>query len=351
MAGGSGSRFWPHSRKKRSKQFLSLVGKQTLIESTVRRFLPLTSPDHLFVVSNIGQKCEMEKQHLPVPSQNIIYEPIGKNTAPCIGLAALFVEARDPEAIMVVSPADHLIRQEDRFRKTVMAAVSLAGQKDALVTIGIQPDRPATGYGYIQIKENLGKLNGISSFSVRTFAEKPNLATAERFLKSGDFYWNSGIFIFKISVLLKAFEKYAPDLYEALLTLKKVIGNNNYEETLEKVYRQIRGISIDYAIMEKADNVFLVKGEFEWNDLGSWEQTYKLSKKDSDGNAIQGDVVTMDSRNCYISTSSGVIAVIGMEDIIIVQEKDATLICRRDRVEDVKKIVERFKRKNLQKYL
>ena len=351
MAGGSGTRFWPLSREKKPKQFLTIFGKRSLIQSTLLRFKPMVNWEDIYVVAKKTQEEEIKKHILEVPQENLLFEPFGKNTAPCIGLAAAVIQKRDPDGIMIVSPADHLVKKEAVFRKTIDAAVKLASEKDGLVTIGIFPDRPATGYGYIQVDEKIDSINKTEAFTVKTFAEKPDLATAQRFLESGDFFWNSGIFIFRISVFLKALEKFLPDLYESLLEIQAHLGKPDYEEVLQKAYKQIRGISIDYGVMEKAKNVYLVKGDFLWNDLGGWEQMYKLSHRDKNGNFTSGNVVLLDTKNSYVHTTEGVVAVLGLEDIVVIHEKGAILVCKRDEGEKVKQIVELLKRQKLTKYI
>ena len=351
MAGGSGTRFWPRSREGKSKQFLTILGKQSLIQSTVTRFRSFIEPKDIFIVAKKSQKKELEKHVFKVPKENFLFEPMGKNTAPCIGLGALFVQQRDSDGIMVVSPSDHLIQKEANFRKAVIAAGKLASEKEGFITLGIPPSRPSTGYGYIQIDKEAGSYGGVKVFNVKTFAEKPNLATAQRFIKSGDFFWNSGIFIFKASVFLRTVEKFMPDLYDCLMEIRKFLNKPNYEDVLQKVYRQIRSISIDYGIMEKAKNVYLVRGNFVWNDLGSWEQVYKLTSTDKEGNASYGNTVLLDTKNSYIYSSEGVVAVLGLEDVVVVREGDAILVCKRDRAEEVKHIVEKLKRQKLQKYV
>jgi len=351
MAGGSGTRFWPHSREDKSKQFLSILDKRSLIQNTVRRFQKIFSKEAIYIVAKATQEEELKKQAHEVPKENIIFEPVGRNTAPCIGLAAVTLQKRHGDGIMVVSPADHLIQKEAVFRRAILAAVNLAEKENGLVTIGITPDRPATGYGYIQIDNEVSTDTKVSAYKIKTFAEKPNLATAERFIKSGDFLWNSGIFVFRTSVFLQNVKSFLPDLYDGLMEIKKAIDSPNEKTVLDRVYHQIRGISMDYGIMEKAKNVFVVRGTFLWNDLGGWEQVYKLSPKDKNGNAISGDVVTIDTKNAYISSSKGMIAVLGLEDIIVVEKGGAILICKRDRAEDVKQVVQRIKRNKMNKYL
>lgn len=351
MAGGAGTRFWPRSREGKSKQFLTIFGKDSLIQSTAERFRSLVSWEDIYIISKKSQRKELINQIPKVPQKNLLFEPRGKNTAPCIGLAALFVQKKDADGIMVVSPADHLIQKETRFRKVVMAGVHLAEESKGLITIGIPPDRPATGYGYIQVDGEVGPINGVDSYRVKLFAEKPNLETAQRFIQSGDFFWNSGLFIFRVSVFLKAVEEFLPELYDGLMEIQKSLDRSNYEEVLQKVYRQIKNISIDYGIMEKAENVYLVKGDFVWDDMGSWEQVYKLSQRDKNGNAITGNAVLLDTKNSYIYTSKGVVAVLGMENVVVVQEGGATLVCKRENAENVRKVVDRLKRQKLLKYI
>jgi mannose-1-phosphate guanylyltransferase len=351
MAGGSGTRFWPRSREGRSKQFLAIFDKKSLLQTTVSRFSSFIDVNRIFIVAKADQVETIIPHVRKVSKEQLIYEPTGKNTAPCIGLAVVHIYHRDKEAIVAVTPSDHLIKKGSLFRKTMEAAFQLAAKKDGLITIGIPPNRPATGYGYIQVDAEIDVINGVHAFGVRTFAEKPNLATAERFLKSGDFYWNSGIFVFKASVFLKTLEEHLPDLYDGLGKISEAIGKPEYDEVLQKVYSQIHAISIDYGVLEKAKNVYVVKGSFEWSDLGSWEQVYKLSPKDGAGNVMVGDALAVDSRNSYVHSSDGVVALLGLDDVIVVQENGATLVCKRDRAEDVKKVVNHLKKNQYHRYL
>ena len=351
MAGGSGTRFWPKSRESRAKQFLPILGRKTLIQQTVDRFAEIIGRENLFIVAKREQQPLFERQTVRIPEANFIYEPQGKDTAPCIGLAAVTLHKMDPESVMIVTPSDHLIRKLTKFKRSILAAGQLAREENAFVTLGIVPDRPATGYGYIQIGAKAGSFCGVDAFRVKTFAEKPNLETAKVFLKSGDFFWNSGIFVFKTAVLLGAFEEFLPDLYDGLCEIRDALDTPRYEEAIKRVYQQIRSISIDFGVMEKAKNVFCVRGSFEWNDLGSWEQVYKLSDKDAQGNAAEGNAVLIDTRNVFVSNDSGVVALLGMENVVVVQEGNVTLVCRMDRTEDVKRVVDRLKRKKNEQYV
>jgi len=351
MAGGSGTRFWPKSREDKSKQFLTVFGKKSLIQSTVARFKPIISPDQIYIIAKESQKENIKTQLPEIPLENVILEPIGRDTAPCIGLASLFIHEKDPEAVAVVTPSDHLIRKETLYRKTIQTAAKLATRKDGFVTVGIVPERPATGYGYIQINSKKEWIDRVPVYCVKTFAEKPNLATAKRFLESGDFYWNSGIFVFKVQVLLKAIQTYLPDLYDGLMEIRKSMNKSGYHKTLKKVYQEIKGISIDYGIMEKTKEVYLLKGRFSWNDLGNWEQIYRLSPKDKDGNVILGNSLLLNTKSSYVDSSDNFVALVGLENVVVVQEGNSTLVCSREHVEDVKKMLELMKRKKQIEYL
>jgi mannose-1-phosphate guanylyltransferase len=350
MAGGSGTRFWPKSRESKAKQFLPILGRKTLIQQTVDRFAGIVGRENLFIVAKKGQEPLFEEHVAGISSSNFIYEPQGKDTAPCIGLAAVILHKRDPDSVIIVTPSDHLIRELPKFKKSILAAGQLAREENAFVTLGIVPDRPATGYGYIQIGAKEGSFYGVEAFRVKTFAEKPNLDTARVFIKSGDFFWNSGIFVFKTSILLKAFEEFLPDLHDGLCEIRDALDTPGYEDAVSRVYRQIRSISIDFGIMEKVKNVFCVRGSFQWSDLGSWEQVYKLSDKDGQGNATEGNAVLIDTRNTFVSNDGGVVAVLGLENVVVVQEGNVTLVCRMDRTEDVKQVVDRLKRKKNEQY-
>jgi mannose-1-phosphate guanylyltransferase len=351
MAGGSGTRFWPRSRSVKPKQYLSLFGEGSLLESTIGRFEKFISAENIYIVSGKSQSAVLEEQTPTVPRRNLIYEPVGKNTLPCIGLAALFAAKDDPEGVMVVSPSDHLIQDDELFRDTVLAAANIAREKDGLVTIGITPGYPATGYGYVQVENQLQDKNSIRQFKVKRFVEKPGYEQAAAYLEQGNFYWNSGLFVFKVSVFLDAVKKYAPALYADLLKIGEHIGKPSFEDVLDKIYREIESISIDYGIMEHADNIYLVEGNFRWNDLGSWESVYLFSEKDEQGNAGSGNSLLLDSRNSFVYSDNGIVALIGLDDVVVVKEGNATLVCKRDKAEEVKKVVDQLKAAGDHRYL
>jgi mannose-1-phosphate guanylyltransferase len=351
MAGGSGTRFWPRSKAAKPKQYLNLFGTESLLQSTIKRFSTFTSTDNIYVVSGKSQSTVLEQQTPMLPKANLIYEPIGKNTLPCIGLAAMFAEKVNPEGVMVVTPSDHLIENDELFRDTVLAAVKIAEERDGIVTIGITPTYPATGYGYVKTANEITGSEKINQFKVERFVEKPNEETAASYLKQGGFYWNSGMFIFKIPVFIDAMKQFAPALYSDLRKIQSDLGNPSFEQTLDTIYRAVESISVDYGIMEHAKNIYLVEGNFVWNDLGSWESVYLTAEKDVNGNAGAGESVIIDSKNSYIYSETGIIALVGLNDVIVVQDGNTTLVCKRDKAEEIKKVVDRLKAENKNQYL
>ena len=350
MAGGIGKRFWPRSRRSKPKQLLDIVSSASMLRLTYDRLKNISEEKKIYAVANPGLKESILEELQEMPTSNYITEPCGKNTAPCIGLSAAIIAERDPDAVIGVFPADHLIRDTASFRRAVQTGYQVARDHDALVTFGIRPTRPATGYGYIQLNKKKPILDD-TAFKVKTFAEKPNIDTAKRFIESGDFLWNSGIFIFRADVILDMIEEYLPNMHAGLMEIKRYMDRPNYAEVLDRVYHQIKSISIDYGIMEKAKNVYTVRGKFYWNDLGSWEQVYEISNKDKQRNVVSGGAVLVDVKDSYVSSSKGVVAVVGLDNVVVVQEGGATLVCARDHVEDVKKVVNQLKHKKLNKHL
>ncbi len=351
MAGGVGSRFWPRSRKALPKQYLPLLGKETLIQAVCHRLQVFLPTERIFIVSTKSQ-LPLLKEQLPwFKSSRLIVEPFGKNTAPCIGLAALHLHYLNPEAIMIVLPSDHLINNTEKFTELLDAAVRIVSQHpEALVTIGIEPTYPATGYGYIQRGEEFSTASN-RAFRVRAFAEKPTQEVAEQFFSTGEFLWNSGIFVWRASTILQNIDALIPDLSAGLREIRQAMGTDQLAAVTEKVYKQIHSDSIDYGIMEHASNVIVLEGNFGWSDVGSWEEVYNICSKDEDGNVIIRDPVVRNVKNSYIESSGRTIAVIGVEDLIIVDTPDALLICRRDQSQDVKWVVEKLKHSGLQKLL
>lgn len=348
MAGGIGSRFWPRSKKRKPKQLLRIFGENTMIQDTVNRLAGLVPKKNIIIITNEVQKVRLMEQLPKIPEENIIAEPFGKNTAAAIGLASVLVNKLDEDAVMLTFPADHLIADVEDFQETLKNAAKFAYQSKGLGTIGITPTHPETGYGYIQFDENSID-EGI--YKVINFAEKPNIRTAKRFLKTGDFLWNSGMFIWHVSAILREIENYLPDLYKGIKTIEKSIGTEKFPLVLKKVYGQLKSISIDYGVMEKSKDVFLTKGDFGWNDVGSWEAVYQLSEKDANENALIGDVYSMESQDNYVFSPQKFTAVIGASNMIIINTKDALLVCNRKNSQDVKSIVEYLKMNNNEKLL
>lgn len=351
MAGGSGTRFWPRSRKAKPKQYLTLFGNQSLIQATISRFTAFIPEDHVFIVSGKSQQDILEEQ-VTLPKQNLIYEPVGRNTLPAIALAAVVLAQDNPDGMLVVSPADHLIQNEGLFRKSIESAVKIAESSEAIVTIGITPNAPATGYGYIQIADEIRLGQEIKSYQVSRFVEKPNLETAQAYLASGEYFWNAGIFVFRISSFLKTVEKLAPKLHADLMEIAEAAGTSRFDQVLEQIYPRLESISVDYGIMEKADQVCLVRGDFLWNDLGSWEEVYKYNpEKDENRNVSSGKVILIGTKNSYVSAPESLVALVGVEDLIVVQEGKTILVCKRSQAEEIKQVVTEITRKKLDEFL
>lgn len=337
MAGGSGERFWPRSRKRCPKQLLSIVSKKSMLQETVARLKGFIPSSKIFIVTNKVQAKQVRKQLPALPSKNVIVEPLSKNTAPCIAVAASVIHKKDPKAVMVVLPADHQIKDVRLFLNTIKEAVDLAARKDVLVTLGIKPKSAHTGYGYIEKGETIS----IGAYKVAKFAEKPNLQTAEEYVKSGKYLWNSGMFIWRAGSILNEIKEYLPELYELCMKYSS-----------DTVYRRAESISIDYGVMEKTKRAVVVESEFDWDDVGSWSALDTHFKKDVYGNIISGGVVYKDVANSTIMTDEHLIAVIGLSDLVVVAEKGAVLICPKDKAEDVKHIVAQLKKdKKYKEYL
>jgi len=340
MAGGRGTRFWPRSRTKRPKQLLDIVGSKTILEQTIDRLLPITDWEHILVVTEISQ-AEAVKDLLPdLPKTRLIVEPLGRNTAPCIGLAAMILEQIDPSAVMAVLPADHFISQVPSFQETLLAAAQASQTGDCLITLGILPTFPETGYGYLEQGERIKEIKGHGVWEVKAFHEKPDRPKAEAMLKTGRFFWNSGMFVWTVSAILNQMSRLTPAMYKELTKLKKFLGTPQWDKALRSGYEAMENISIDFAVMERADKVLMLAGDFGWNDVGSWEAVYQLQPKDEQGNCLEGPVMVLDSQGCLVHSPQKAVGLIGMKDLIVVDTPDALLICPRERAQEVKKIVE-----------
>jgi len=347
MAGGSGTRFWPRSTENRPKQFLNIFGARTMLQDTVDRIKPLVSADRVWVITN-DKYVDLVQEQLPdIPANNIVGEPVGKNTAPCVAAAATLIQEKDPNGTMVVLPADHLIGKPETFLSILETARTKAREPGALVTIGIKPNHPETGYGYIEFDEDTSEnIEGHQVKTVKQFREKPDLDTAEEFVKSGNFLWNSGMFIWKASTILEKFKQHLPTIFDEVEKLKSSVGTDNQKEAINEFYYDCTSISIDYGIMEQSDSVFVVPGSFEWNDVGSWRAVYDLRSKDENGNVIQTDTsATADAKNNLIQSESGkMIALVGVENLAVVETDSAILVCDLDSSQGVKKVVNKLRK-------
>lgn len=340
MAGGGGARLWPKSRWSKPKQFLDIFGTgKSFIRMTYERFARIVPTENFMVVTNIQYK-DMVLEHIPELDQSqILCEPIGRNTAPCICYAAYSLRKRNPEAKMIVTPSDHMIMQEEEFREIVNELLDFITDHDVLMTVGLTPSRPETGYGYIQKSDN----NRISR--VKCFTEKPNLELAQTFVQCGEFFWNSGIFIWKVKDIISAIAKYLPEHHALFSSIDDTYGTSREKEAIEQVFSVCRAISIDYGVMEKADNVYVRCGDFGWSDVGTWGSLYLLSHKDKYANAKPDDrCFTYDTRNCIISLPKDKVAVIsGLREFIVVDTEDILMICPRSEEQNIRKYIDEVK--------
>jgi mannose-1-phosphate guanylyltransferase len=351
MAGGIGSRFWPMSRTALPKQFLDVLNTgKTLVQWTYERYAKFIPAENIFIVTSEEYEDIVKTQLPMLPIENILAEPSKKNTAPCIAYISFKLAQMNPDAKCIVAPSDHLILEEDRFQAIALEALDFVDHIKALVTLGIQPTHPNTGYGYIQY-EGLEVAKDV--FKVKTFTEKPDLEIAKSFIESGDFLWNAGIFAWKISSILTAFEKYQPEMYE-LFDQEKMHFNTPAENTaIQRIYPQCTNISIDIAIMEKANNVYVMPASFGWSDLGTWNSAYENMEKDYLGNAVASDnVIVIDATKCMInSPKDKLVLVQGLDDFIVIDTKDVLLICSRDKEQSIKEYVAEVKRNKGDKYI
>jgi mannose-1-phosphate guanylyltransferase len=353
MAGGVGSRFWPHSRRRRPKQFLTVQGRDSLLEATVRRLRGLVPAERVCVVAG-PEFTTLIRNHLPaLPAENLIVEPAARGTAACLALAARVIERRDPEAVMSVFPADHVIEPLGAFQRTVRTAFAVAERQRCLVTFGIQPSGPATGFGYIEVGPLLRKAAPQTFWATR-FVEKPDVATARRYLRSGRYLWNSGMFVWRADVLREAVERYEPAIGRAVENIPASVAAGAGGRRAGRGRRQfeaLRSVSIDVAVMEKADRVAVVAGDFSWNDVGSWAAMSVLWPRDADGNAARGPVLQLDCRNTVAGAGDRLVAMLGVEDLVVVDSPDALLICPVSRAEEVRRIVDALAKGGRGRYL
>src|SRR5277367_340557 len=358
LAGGRGTRFWPRSRTRTPKQLLNIVGKDTMLEQTVARLRPIIPADRIWTVTNAEQTAAVKKQLPAAARKRILTEPLGRNTAAAIALAALHVRhAAKGDGLLAVLPADHFIAQPDKYRKIVSAALELAREPGRMIVLGIPPTRPDTGFGYVErFGDPLGS-SGFPAYAVRRFTEKPALEVAKNYVASGDFQWNAGMFFWRVSTFLDNLQRFLPKTYEALESLAEAIGKKTYERRLHATYPKLENISVDYAILENATRqegapqVYVIPADIGWSDIGSWAAVYELLTKHSGDNVLAGHGLALDATGNFLYSPTKFVAAIGIRDLIVVETPDALLIVPRDRAQDVAKIVKSLEERKLTKLL
>lgn len=342
MAGGVGARFWPLSRRNRPKQLIDLTGEGSMLERTMTRLDGLVEKDRIWIVTNAEQAALIQELTPDFDAQRFIIEPTGRNTAPAVGLAAVHLHKHDPDAVMIVLPADHRITNIEQFHFCLTSAVESVHDSEVLATIGIEPTRPETGYGYVQMDTSGVRVRD-NVYPVKTFAEKPNLQTARLFLESGEFLWNSGMFVWRADTILKQIKEHLPQWGMAFHEIEKAIGTPQEMDVTRKVFEAGKGISIDYGVMEHAPKVAVVRGTFDWNDVGSWDEVWRLMPHDENGNAVRGNVTLANTHNTCVLGNKKLIAAVGVSNLIIVETEDALMICPLDRSQEVKELVDKLK--------
>ena len=342
MAGGTGSRFWPLSRLNRPKQFLDILGTgRTFLQQTFDRFSKIIPVENFLVVTNTQYKNFVAEQLPMLKKEQVLLEPLRRNTAPCIAYATYKIKSRNPDARFIVAPSDHVILKEDEFIKQIINAVEFVKESNALVTLGIKPNRPETAYGYIQVHKPVDFRELDNLFKVKIFDEKPDLQMAKIFIESGEFFWNSGIFIWSMHSITEAFDKHLQNVSSLFESGMKLYNTPDEVHFINKIYSECQSISVDYGIMEKAQNVYVLTADFGWSDLGNWNTLYENREKDENGNVIGGDnIMIYDSKNCIVSISGEKVAVLqGLDGYIIAESNDTLMVCRREDEQQIKKFV------------
>lgn len=333
------------------KHLLDIQSEKSMIRETVDRIRPLVPPERTLVVTGRSHAVELIRLLPEIPAENILIEPVGRNTAPCIGLAALHVRKRAGDAVMLVLSSDHRIADEAQFLHVLETAAKAAESDGTLVTIGITPTAPATGYGYLEQGEVVAEDGGLKICRVKSIREKPDLDTARDFINRGGFLWNSGMFVWKSSTILSEIARFLPEIHRGLREIDEAVGTETEDAVIETIYPRLPSVSIDYGVMEKAENVLVIPGDFGWSDLGSWDALWEESSKDANGNVVRGRFIGVDSGDSLVYSPDKLVAIVGVRDIFVVETKDALLICRRDCSQDVRKVVEIIEKQGLRDYL
>ena len=358
LAGGRGTRFWPRSRTRTPKQLLNIVGKTTMLEQTVARLRPLLPADHIWSVTNAEQTVALRKQLPAAARKRVLTEPIGRNTAAAIALAAIHVRhAVEGDALLAVLPADHYVARPESYREIVRAALQLAREPEHLVVLGIPPTRPDTGFGYVEKMGEALDVDGYPVYAVRRFTEKPQLEMAKEYIASGNYQWNAGMFFWRVSTFLAALKKYLPKTHDAVESLAPHVGKPSYAAKLQRIYRRLENISVDYAVLERATRgegaarVFVIPADIGWSDIGSWAAVYELVAKHPGENVLAGDGYTIDAEGNFLWSPDKFVAAIGVRDLVVVDTRDALLVCPRERAQDVAKMVKSLEDKKRKKLL
>ena len=351
MAGGKGERFWPRSRINLPKQFINISGSKSMIQQTIDRLVAFIPYEQIFIITN-ELYAEIIKAQVPsLPTENIIIEPIGRNTAPCVGLASVLIEEKYPDSSMIVLPSDHIIRNEHEFENLLKTAVEMSEEGDKLITLGVSPTYPETGYGYIESTDEVIEKNNFRIFKVKKFTEKPDMDTASKFLQAGNYYWNSGIFVWRTAVIRECIRKFIPEMHDLLEAMKAAFVTNDREAVIKSEFHKMPEVSIDYGIMEQADNIHIIPCSLGWDDVGSWTALDRINEQDDNGNVIKGSVLSIDTKKCIIESNGKLIATLGIEDLIVVETEDVILICSKDKSQDIKSLIKELKVQKLEQYL
>lgn len=352
MAGGAGTRFWPLSRKEKPKQFLNLTDQNmSMLQSTVDRVKEMVEIERVFIATNNLYVDKITEQLPELPEENIIVEPCKRNTAPCIGLASLYIERKYPDSTMVVLPSDHVVEDTESFKNILNSAASYANKGENIVTLGIKPDKPETGYGYIHLGDKVQEVEDNSVYKVQEFTEKPNLEKATRFFEDGKYYWNSGMFVWKTETILNKLKEHLPEIYNNLKEISRSIGKQDESEVIDEKFSCMNNISIDYGVLEKEKDIFVIPADFGWNDVGSWTALSEINEVDENNNLINSDHVGMDTNDSIIYSKDKLVTSIGVDNLIIVNTEDAILVCNKDNAQDVKKLRKLLKDKGFDNYL
>lgn len=351
IAGGSGTRLWPRSRQEKPKQFHVLYGEKTLLQQTVERLEPMVAKDQFYVIANKSHRDSVMSQVDWLPERNFVGEPVAKNTAPAVGIIATLIAHSDPNAVILITPADHIILKQKQFRRILEVAERVASEGQNVVTIGIRPTCPETGYGYIQMAEEKHIDGDVDIHKVVSFKEKPDTKTAEDYVASWHYVWNAGMFVWSVKTIMELYRDHAPDIYKLLIRYDGAIGTPDEQKVFEEVYEAFPSISVDYAIMEHAENISVIPASIGWSDLGSWSSVYEMMEKDEEGNAVTGDTLTLDTHNCLVHAGDRLVCTVGLDNMVVIDSGDVVVVMPKGRSQDVKVLLDEIKKRGRKKFL